>query len=194
MKTVIGIDEAGRGPLAGPVAVGCVVIRSRAVYKAFPRVRDSKKLSPQRRDEWFAKIRRLKREGALSYAVRMVSASLIDTHGIVWAISRGITSALKGVDARPGMNVLLDGGLRAPQEYTHQTTIIKGDEKELAIALASIAAKVTRDRYMVRVGKQYPRHGFGIHKGYGTKAHARAIRKFGVTPLHRKTFCRALTK
>lgn len=194
MKTVVGIDEAGRGPLAGPVAVGCVVIRSRAVRGAFPKTRDSKKLSPKQRDEWFAEIKRLQKKGALSCAVRLVGARTIDTKGISFAIRQGISTVLNTLDLPKSTQILLDGGLKAPEKYQHQKTIIKGDEKELSIALASIVAKVTRDRYMVRIAKKYSLYGFEIHKGYGTKRHIQAIRKKGITPLHRKTFCTTLTK
>lgn len=193
MKTVVGIDEAGRGPLAGPVSVACVVIRSGAVRKAFPKTRDSKKLSPKRRDEWFEEIMRLKKEGALSYAVKLVNTHTIDSKGISFAIRQGITAVLNTVDVPKHTQILLDGGLKAPEKYRHQKTIIKGDEKELSIALASIVAKVTRDRYMMRIAKKYPAYGFEIHKGYGTKKHIQAIHKWGTTPLHRRTFCKALT-
>ncbi len=193
MKTVVGIDEAGRGPLAGPVAVGCVVIRSRAVRGAFPKTRDSKKLSPKQRDEWFAEIERLQKKGALSCAVRLVGARTIDTKGISFAIRQGISTVLNTLDLPKSTQIFLDGGLKAPEKYQHQKTIIKGDEKELSIALASIVAKVTRDRYMVRIAKKYPQYGFEIHKGYGTKAHISALRRNGLSPMHRKTFCRNLT-
>lgn len=194
MKIIVGIDEAGRGPLAGPVSVACVVIRSGAVSKAFPKTRDSKKLSPKRRDEWFEEIIRLKKEGALSCAVKLVGAHAIDSKGISFAIRQGITTILNTINVPKNTPILLDGGLKAPEKYRHQKTIIKGDEKELSIALASIVAKVTRDRHMVRVAKKYPAYGFEIHKGYGTKKHVDIVRKKGVTPLHRKTFCGTLTK
>lgn len=195
MKTVVGIDEAGRGPLAGPVSVSCVAIRRMsAVRKIFPKTRDSKKLSPKQRETWFAEIRRLKKEGALSYAVKLVGARTIDAKGISFAIRQGISTVLNTTDMPKNTQILLDGGLKAPEKYRHQKTIIKGDEKELSIALASIAAKVTRDRYMVRIAKKYPRYGFDIHKGYGTKQHMQAIRRWGITLFHRKTFCTSLTK
>lgn len=194
MKIIVGIDEAGRGPLAGPVSVACVAICSGAVSKAFPKTRDSKKLSPKRRDEWFEEIMRLKKEGALSYAVKLVGARTIDSKGISFAIRQGITTILNTINVPKNTRILLDGGLKVPEKYRNQKTIIKGDEKELPIALASIVAKVTRDRFMVRAAKKYPVYGFEIHKGYGTKRHIQVVHKKGMTPLHRKTFCKTLTK
>lgn len=194
MKTVVGIDEAGRGPLAGPVSVACVAIRSDTVRKVFPKTRDSKKLSPKQRETWFAEICRLKKEGALSYAVKLVGARTIDAKGISFAIRHGILTALNIIDVPKNTHILLDGGLKAPEEYRHQKTIIRGDERELSIALASVVAKVTRDRYMVRIAKKYPVYGFEIHKGYGTSKHMRVLRKKGMAPVHRRTFCKLLTK
>ncbi|MCR4274455.1 MAG: ribonuclease HII [Candidatus Campbellbacteria bacterium] len=190
MQTVIGIDEAGRGPLAGPVSVACVAIHSLDVQEAFPIVRDSKKLSPKKREVWFSEIVRLQKEGALSYTSQLVSERTIDLKGITHAIAQGIFDALKSVNMPKDTQILLDGGLKAPQEFIHQKTIIKGDEKELAIALASIVAKVTRDKYMVELAQKYPEYGFEVHKGYGTKKHIQVLLKRGLSPIHRKTFCR----
>lgn len=190
MKITVGIDEAGRGPLAGPVSVACVAIYSDEVQKAFPVVRDSKKLSPKKRETWFEEILRLQKEGALSYASELVGAGIIDTKGITYAIKQGIATVLGGVDVPVDTHILLDGGLKAPREFTNQKTIIRGDEQELSIALASIVAKVTRDRYMVKLAEKYPEYGFEIHKGYGTKKHMELITAHGLSPEHRKTFCR----
>jgi ribonuclease HII len=190
MQTIVGIDEAGRGPLAGPVSIACVAIHSQAVDEAFPIVRDSKKLSPKKREVWFEEIIRLQKEGALSYTVLLVDAQTIDTKGITHAIKKGIATVLGGVDVPVDTHILLDGGLKAPKEFIHQKTIIRGDEQELSIALASVVAKVTRDRYMVKLAEEYPEYGFEIHKGYGTKTHMEAILKRGLSPIHRRTFCR----
>lgn len=198
MKTIVGIDEAGRGPLAGPVAVGAVSVRQsarakRALLKAFPRVKDSKQLSEKQRNERFAEIKKLAQAGHLSWAVSFSSAHTIDKKGIVRAIAEATARCLHtlGVSSK-NTAVLLDGGLKAPLEYAHQQTIIRGDATHLEIALASVCAKVLRDRKMVSAGKRYPQYGFEVHKGYGTQQHMRAVKKHGLSPLHRKTFCRRL--
>lgn len=191
-KYLIGIDEVGRGPLAGPVAVGVVKLKVESLKVNITWTqgfRDSKKLSPKRREEWFVKIKQARSEGWLEYAVAFVAPSVIDRKGIVYAINTALARALKNIEHEiKCTRVLLDGGLRAPAHYTNQETIIRGDEKELAIALASIVAKVTRDKKMVAVAKKHPYHGFEKHKGYGTRAHYKAIKKYGITPHHRKSF------
>ena len=194
-KWLIGIDEAGRGPLAGPVSVGVVLVPSNFDWEQIQRVNDSKKLSPEKREAVFRQAQVLKREGKLDYAVAMVSAKVIDVIGIVPSVTRAMSQALKKIhrpDLCKEVAVKLDGGLKAPKEFLHQETIIKGDQKELSIGLASIMAKVTRDRYMERVGKQskYARYELAVHKGYGTKAHRLAIKKHGCTDLHRVTYCK----
>ncbi len=194
-KYIIGIDEVGRGPLAGPVAVCAVLIYAehyRRVTKLFPVTKDSKKLSAKARGEWLVKIREAEEAGCLATAVAFVSSSIIDKKGLAPSIRTAIAKALAIVMPTKGRPlwamILLDGGLRAPAEYVNQETIIKGDEKELAIALASIVAKVTRDARMVKLGKKFPVYGFENHKGYGTRAHYTAIKKHGITPHHRKSF------
>ena len=194
-KWLIGIDEAGRGPLAGPVSVGVVLVPSNFDWEQIQGVNDSKKLSPEKREALFRQAQVLKREGKLDYAVAMVSAKVIDVSGIVPSVTRAMSQALKKIhrpDLCKEVAVKLDGGLKAPKEFLHQETIIKGDQKELSIGLASIMAKVTRDRYMERVGKQskYARYELAVHKGYGTKAHRLAIKKHGCTDLHRVTYCK----
>lgn len=198
-KHLIGIDEVGRGPLAGPVAVGAVLVYAEhyeKVTKLFPVVKDSKKLSPKMREVWVAKVREAEEAGFLVTAVSFVGVTTIDRKGIAGAIrialARSLDTLSKGTPSTGASRVLLDGGLCAPSHYLHQQTIIKGDEKELAIALASIVAKVTRDAYMVKLAKKYPEYGFEKHKGYGTRAHYGAIKKNGTTPHHRKTFLRGI--
>ncbi len=198
-KYIIGIDEVGRGPLAGPVAVGAVLIYAehyRRVAKIFPVVKDSKKLSAKKREEWLVKIREAEKAGLLATAVAFVSSGSIDKKGIAPSIRTALAKALATVTSTKGsplwIRVLLDGGLKAPMEYENQETIIKGDEKELVIALASIVAKVTRDAKMIKLGKKLPAYGFEKHKGYGTRAHYSAIKKYGVTPHHRKTFLKGI--
>lgn len=201
MKHVIGIDEVGRGPLAGPVAVGAVLIYKehyKKVAKIFPTIKDSKKLSARSREEWFVKIEEAERAGFLMSSIQFVSSKHIDKQGIVPSIRKALTRALEKVstvnDNKFGIQVLLDGGLYAPEEYRDQKTIIKGDEKKLVIALASIVAKVTRDARMIKLGKKFPLYGFEKHKGYGTRGHYAAIKKYGITEHHRKSFLRNLNQ
>lgn len=197
-RSVVGIDEAGRGPLAGPVAVGAAMVRGdRLKVSGFKKwckgLKDSKKLSEKKREEWFEKMKVAEREGWLTFAVVMVSAREIDRHGIAPSISRALTQALTKLNADPAHTlVLLDGGLKAPEEFAFQKTIIKGDEKESIISLASIAAKVSRDRLLKCLAKRYPGYGLEVHKGYGTAAHRSAMRRHGLSAIHRKSFCRNL--
>ncbi len=190
MKTewLIGIDEAGRGPIAGPVAVGVVVMKGElpADLKC---LNDSKKLTPKARSKWYGKIKLAAKDNLLQFACVLVSAQVIDRSGIVAAINQSLKSGLEKTEHDPAETlVLLDGGLKAPTYYPHQKTIIKGDEKESIVALASVVAKVTRDFYMTKMAEQYPNYGFDKHKGYGTKNHYVAIQKHGPSPLHRRTF------
>ena len=194
MEFIIGIDEAGRGPIAGPVAVGAFCVEKKARKKLsefFPggRIRDSKKLSPVAREKIFRELVRQKRSGAISFAVSFGSATEIDRKGITFAIRKALTRSIKILGVKPcDCSVLLDGGLKAPEKFRNQRTIIKGDEKEAVIALASIAAKVLRDRMMINFAKKYPDYGFEIHKGYGTKKHYQALKKLGFSQIHRRSF------
>ncbi len=192
IRYIVGIDEAGRGPLAGPVAVGAFSVCADFLhdFKKFSAgVKDSKQLTEKKREEWFAKIRKEKKEKKFSFAVSFASAGMIDKRGLSFAVRHALAASLKKSNCPPAQTlVLLDGGLRAPEEYAYQKTIIKGDEKEPVIALASIAAKVLRDRKMVALSKKYPEYGFEKHRGYGTAAHYEAISKYGVLEVHRKSF------
>lgn len=212
-KYIIGIDEVGRGPIAGPVAVGAFILpaelntwdywntegnRTLSDSVLFP-LHDSKKLTEKRREAWFSFLENTEAQLRCSYSVKMVSASSIDRRGIVPAIKTALASALNSVvEEQRGetsllkgeVQVLLDGNLRAPEEFENQKTIIRGDEKEPAIALASIMAKVTRDRYMCKLAEKFPDYDLQSHKGYGTKAHIEAIKKHGLSEMHRKTFCK----
>ena len=204
LKFIIGVDEAGRGPLAGPVAVGVVFVSNDFDWKEIEGVGDSKKVSPKNREAIFRRAQILKKEGRLDFAVGMVSASIIDKIGIVPAIKKAMDQALQNIEKGKLLNELLsnnvmvklDGGLKAPVRYVHQETIIRGDAKEKVIGLASIMAKVTRDRYMVRKSalQIFAPYTFAVHKGYGTKVHCTAIKKFGLSPEHRSTFCKNLQK
>jgi ribonuclease HII len=201
-KTVIGIDEVGRGPIAGPVAVCALCIYQNKNLKNkkgkfaganFENFKDSKKLSHIQRLKWLEKINIEKEKGNIIYKVSFSSNNIIDSKGIVFAINKSLINSLNFINKKSKESlILLDGGLRAPVEYKNQKTIIKGDEKELVIALASIVAKVTRDEFMVKIAKKYPGYGFEKHKGYGTKEHYKALKKQGLSSIHRKSFLKSL--
>lgn len=188
-KYTIGIDEVGRGPIAGPVAVGSFVFLDLRAKKIFAGVKESKQLSEKKREEWFDLVKKQKKFGLVDYAVNFQSHKVIDSKGIVFAINKALANVLNKLKLKPNScKVLLDGGLKAPTEYKDQKTIIKGDEKEMVIALASICAKVSRDSYMKKISEKYNKYDFHIHKGYGTKNHYIAIKKHGLSDIHRKTF------
>ncbi len=191
MKVIIGVDEAGRGPLAGPVSVGVVAAKNKKFSKELKGIRDSKKFSESQREEWFKKIKKLKREGIVDYAVSLCGAKVINERGIVGAIKLALARSLKKLECPPNKcEILLDGSLYAPAVYKKQKTIIGGDDEIPLISAASIMAKVTRDRKMGRLAKKFPGYGFEIHKGYGTAKHIKAIKKLGATEEHRKLFIR----
>lgn len=197
---IIGIDEVGRGPLAGPVVVAALALPKGIGFRVqgigLP-LRDSKRLSPKQRETWFCY---LKKHPRIIYATARVYPRLIDKINITNAANRAATKALQKLIAirqlaEQDCKIFLDGGLRIcvnPRTYLRlsASTIIGGDEKIPAISLASIIAKVTRDRYMVKLHKRYPHYGFNKHKGYGTKMHTAAIKKYGLSEVHRLTFTR----
>lgn len=194
MKYIIGIDEVGRGPLAGPVCL-CAVRVEAGMYKKMQKNkilpalgRDSKKLSKKDREKYSQVLCDLAQEGKLHFTIVMQSNVVIDTKGISFAIKKALSGCLQNAGATEKDAVLLDGGLKAPVEFPNQKTIIKGDEKHPVIAWASILAKVHRDNYMKKMGKKYPEYGFEKHMGYGTKLHREAIKKYGQSIIHRKSF------
>lgn len=189
VKWIVGVDEAGRGPLAGPVYVGAYAIPATGFdMRQLARVRDSKQLTQKAREEQYKKITGAR---GVRYGVASSSAHVIDTRGIVFAVQRALGRALEKLSLTPGnCLVLLDGGLKAPQEYLYQKTIIRGDATEKVIGAASILAKVTRDKKMCSIARKYPLYGFDIHKGYGTSKHRVCIKKHGMSQEHRRTFCK----
>jgi ribonuclease HII len=189
MKYMIGIDEAGRGPLAGPISVGAVVCGSDFDMKLLGGVRDSKKLSELQREVWFKKLRQWKKEEKLDFKVSLVGAKIIDLKGLTHATKKGIANCLRRLSIDPRQaHILLDGSLKAPKHFLNQKTIIGGDDKEKIISIASVAAKVTRDRKMKKLAKIYPEYQFEIHKGYGTKLHYKMLKNYGPSELHRRSF------
>ena len=198
-KYIIGIDEVGRGPVAGPVAVCALAIRrdrlidqkGKYTMVNFKNFRDSKKLSHLQRIKWLEKIDEEKKKGNIIYKVSFQNNKIIDKKGIVFAINECLRNSLKFINKKECL-VLLDGGLKAPAGYKNQKTIIKGDEKELAIALASIVAKEARDALMVKMALRFTGYGWEIHKGYGTRAHYEALKKQGLSVMHRKSFLKRL--
>lgn len=199
MQWLIGVDEAGRGALAGPVCVGAVLypadfdwkeIFTLITKRGLPRLRDSKKLSAQQRDTLFAAI---ESHGRLRHASAFVEAEVIDSIGIANAAREAAAIAVQRLGIAPSrVEVLLDAGLSVSSEWK-QESFIRGDENIPAISFASIVAKVTRDRHMEDLSQTHARYGFAQHKGYGTAAHTLAIRQHGLLPfIHRKTFLTSL--
>jgi ribonuclease HII len=192
-KYLIGIDEVGRGPIAGPVAVGAFVFLTPEAKKFFRGVKESKQLTEEKREKWFEKILKIKEQGHVDFCVTFESEKTIDEKGIVFAIKTCLYKSLHTVAKTPEeCEVRLDGGLKAPKHFKLQKTIIRGDAKEQVIALASICAKVLRDRHMKELAKIYPGYDFDVHKGYGTRGHYNLVKKLGLSELHRKSFCKSL--
>ena len=189
MRFMLGVDEAGRGPLAGPVAVGVVMVpEGFDVAKEFPGVADSKKLSEKRREGIFEMLEARGARGDTRFVVEFESAETIDNEGIAVAVRRALSRGVNALAPDAALvKVQLDGALRAPPEYS-QETIINGDELVPLISLASIAAKVSRDRLMHVLAKEYPQYGFEQHKGYGTKLHYEMLQKHGLSVIHRRSF------
>ncbi|MBA3789534.1 ribonuclease HII [Patescibacteria group bacterium] len=189
MTTIVGVDEAGRGPLAGPVAVGAVAVEDGFdLLTAFPGLNDSKKLSEKKREMLFSILEEQSCAGNVRFRVEFSSAEMIDEKGIMPAVCAALERGVRNLLPDPEKGkVFLDGALRASSEY-EQETIIGGDGLVPTIMLASIAAKVTRDRLMQGIAKRFPAYGFDQHKGYGTKAHYAALIEYGLCEEHRRTF------
>ena len=179
LAPLCGVDEAGRGPLAGPVAAAAVILPEnvKILY-----LNDSKKLSPARRELLFDEIR----EKALAFSVAVVPAERVDEINILQATYEAMRQAVSELSVTPG--ALLNDAVTIPGISMRQVPIIKGDAKSLSIAAASVLAKVTRDRMMEAYDRLYPEYGFAKHKGYGTAAHIAALKKYGPCPIHRRSF------
>jgi ribonuclease HII len=179
-KNICGIDEAGRGPLAGPVVVAGVIMPPDSMIEG---VNDSKKVSEKKREKLYDLII----EEALSYSVAIIGHDVIDEINILNATKAGVTQVVDGLDLKPDL-IIIDALNHIDARGIPYEPIIKGDAKCYNIAAASILAKVTRDRIMREWDKVYPQYGFVAHKGYGTVAHIKALKEYGACPLHRKTF------
>jgi ribonuclease HII len=185
-ETIAGLDEAGRGALAGPVAVGAVVLPqgdAAVLLRELAGVRDSKQMTPLERESLAPRIQAT----ALTWCVAFASAEEIDAHGIVPATRLAALRALQGLSISPNY-LLTDFRLELPQLDTPQTALVKGDALCLSIAAASVLAKTRRDALMRELDSQYQGYGLGKHKGYGTLAHRLAMKRIGVSPIHRKSF------
>lgn len=176
---ICGIDEAGRGPLAGPVVAGAAILPKDCTILY---LNDSKKLSEKRREELYLEIQ----DKAIAWSVGMSSPERIDEINILQATYEAMRQAIAGLKEVP--DILFNDAVTIPEITIRQIPIIKGDAKSVSIAAASILAKVTRDHMMVEYDQLFPEYGFAKHKGYGTAAHIAAIREFGPTPIHRRTF------
>ena len=176
-----GIDEAGRGPLFGPVVAACVVLPKGCLIEG---VNDSKKLSEKKREALFDEIK----EKAVAWGVGIVDNNTIDEINILEATRKAMHEAVSNLQVKPDY-IFIDAEKHVDTCGIPYLPIIKGDALSINISCASIIAKVTRDRMIDELAKEYPQYGLEKHKGYGTKEHIDAIKKYGITPLHRKTFC-----
>ncbi len=189
MKYVLGVDEAGRGPLAGPVSVGVIAVsEGYDILAHFPGLNDSKKLSEKKRNLLFKTLQEEIRAGNVRATVTLSSVAMIDGKGIAPSVRHGVDTGVRKLLPNPTEGkIWLDGSLKAPEEY-EQETVIGGDGLIPAIMLASIAAKVTRDKFMEKLDAEHPLYGFAKHKGYGTKDHIGAIKTHGPSKEHRRSF------
>lgn len=180
VEYICGIDEAGRGPLAGPVVVASVIMKPASFIEG---VNDSKKVSEKKREKLYEQII----EEAVSYSVGIIDQNEIDEINILNATKKGLTESIKGLKVKPD-RIIVDALDKIDTCGIPYMPIVKGDAKCYSIAAASIIAKVTRDRIMRQWDEVYPMYGFARHKGYGTAAHIAAIKEYGLCPLHRRSF------
>lgn len=186
VKYICGIDEAGRGPLAGPVVVASVIMPKDSMIEG---VNDSKKVSEKKREKLYEEITNT----AIAWGVGIIDQREIDEINILNATKKGLTNSLKELEIKPDL-ILVDALTNIDTLGIPYRSIIKGDAKSYSIAAASIIAKVTRDRIMRQWDELYPEYGFEKHKGYGTKMHIDAIKEYGPCPLHRKSFIKNFIK
>ena len=181
---ICGVDEAGRGPLAGPVYAAAVILSPDAPIEG---LNDSKKISEKKREALYDVII----ERAVAYCVASASVEEIEEYNILNATYLAMTRAVQGLTITPDL-ALIDGNRIPPQLGVAAQTVVKGDAKSESIAAASILAKVTRDRLLIEMDARYPQYGFAIHKGYGTAAHTAALKEYGPCPEHRRSFLKKI--
>ena len=177
---ICGVDEAGRGPLCGPVVAAAVILPKHVCIEG---VNDSKKISEKKREKLYDDIMK----GAIAVGIGISDVDVIEKVNILNATKIAMKKAIESLSIKPDY-VLIDGNQKIDIDIL-QETVVSGDAKSESIASASIIAKVTRDRMLRKFDEMYPEYGFAKHKGYGTKAHIEAIKKYGLTPIHRKSFC-----
>lgn len=180
---ICGVDEAGRGPLAGPVYAAAVILPSDCVIEG---LNDSKKLTEKKREALFDEIK----EKALAYGIASADEKEIDEINILNATFLAMKRAIASLSVRPDL-ALIDGNQK-PHTDIEEVTVIKGDAKSMSIAAASMLAKVSRDRFMLEMAEKYPQYEFARHKGYGTKLHYEKIAQYGVCDIHRRTFLKKI--
>lgn len=185
-KVIAGVDEAGRGPLAGDVYAAAVIFRPGTIIEG---LNDSKKISPKKRDILFDEIK----EKAVSYAVGVATVAEIEELDILNATFLAMRRAIESLSVKPDF-VMVDGNQHIRKLEIENEPVIKGDSLSMSIAAASILAKVSRDRYMEEMAKKYPEYEFEGHKGYGTKRHSELIKEFGPCPIHRLSFLKNILK
>ncbi len=182
---VCGVDEAGRGPLAGPVCAAAVILPEGCDIEG---LNDSKKISEKKRDIIFDIIK----EKAVSYSIAFATVEEIEEMNILQATFLAMKRAVEGLEIKPDV-AIVDGNREPDLGGIEVKTLVKGDSKSPSVAAASILAKVTRDRYMLELDKQYPEYCFLQHKGYGTKLHYEKITEYGISPVHRRSFLKKIT-
>lgn len=182
-NVICGVDEAGRGPLAGPVYASAVILPSDCVIEG---LNDSKKLTEKKREALFDEIK----EKALAYGIASADEKEIDEINILNATFLAMKRAIASLSVRPDL-ALIDGNQK-PHTDIEEVTVIKGDAKSMSIAAASVLAKVSRDRFMLEMAEKYPQYEFARHKGYGTKLHYEKIAQYGVCDIHRRTFLKKI--
>ena len=180
ITSIAGIDEAGRGPLAGPVVVACVIMKKDSMIEG---INDSKKVTENRREKLYELIT----NEAIAFSTSIINHDVIDEINILNATKLGVTKCIESISKKPEL-ILIDALNNIDTKGIKFESIIKGDAKSYLIAAASIVAKVTRDRIMRQWDEIYPEYGFEKHKGYGTKAHIEAIKEFGLCSIHRRSF------
>lgn len=183
-SVVCGVDEAGRGPLAGPVYAAAVILRPQTEIAGLD---DSKKLTEKKREALFPVIT----EQALSYGIGFATPEEIDKINILQATFLAMRRAVENLSVTPDL-LLIDGNQKPHIGVCDEVTVIKGDAKSMSIAAASVLAKVSRDRYMLQLAEQYPQYAFEKHKGYGTKLHYERIAQYGISPVHRRSFLKKI--